>query len=348
MTIFEQLLLITSAFGGLNGLLLAGYFCCQRSDLLTNRLAGLLVLMLSVRVLKSVLFYFNPEIGKQILQLGLSACWMIGPVLFCYCQSKCLPDLARRWYRWQLAVPLLLVLLTGSLWPYSDYPALWGGPFYQLINFSWLVYILLSGYLLWGNWRHSSDRPRQYATKHGVMLLFWFSNVLLWCAFYFASYTSYISGALTFSLLLCCSALTQFYHQHRPALPYADKKLDAETVQPMLAQLQHWMQSQQPYLDASLTMPKLARQLGWPSNRLSQLLNDNLAQSFPDYINSLRVQHAKALLCQRPTPKMTVLAELCGFNSLSTFYSAFKKNTGTTPAMYRQQQPETASEMINP
>ena len=48
MTIFEQLLLITSAFGGLNGLLLAGYFCCQRSDLLTNRLAGLLVLMLSV------------------------------------------------------------------------------------------------------------------------------------------------------------------------------------------------------------------------------------------------------------------------------------------------------------
>lgn len=352
MTISVQLLLICSAFGGLNGLLLAGYFFCQRTAVLTHRLAGLLVLMLSVRILKSVLFYFNPEIGKHILQLGLSACWMIGPVLYAYCLSVCQPEAAQRWYRWLLALPLVLVLLAGMLWPYAEYPALWGGLLYRLINYSWLGFILLSGLVLWRHWQQSRITTLQYGVKHGTLLLLWFSNLLLWCAFYFASYTSYISGALTFSLLLACSVLTVIYHQQQPAKAYANKKLDASTAEPLLTQLQQWMQTQQPYLDASLTMPKLARQLGWPSNRLSQLLNDNLAQSFPDYINSFRIRHAQTLLCQQPVPKMPELAERCGFHSLSTFYSAFKKHTGMTPALYRQQQPTTvagtASEMINP
>lgn len=100
MAITEQLLLMFSALGGLNAWLLAGYFFFRKpapaaEKPVADPLLALLLLMLSLRVLKSVLFYFNPAITKQILQLGLSACALIGPLLFAYCHSICGPKKTR-------------------------------------------------------------------------------------------------------------------------------------------------------------------------------------------------------------------------------------------------------------
>ena len=47
-----------------------------------------MLLMVSIRILKSVLYYFNAEIAETILQIGLSACFLIGPLLYLYCVSK--------------------------------------------------------------------------------------------------------------------------------------------------------------------------------------------------------------------------------------------------------------------
>ena len=351
MTISDQLLLMCSAIGGLNGLLLAAYFFWQRTEPLTHRLLALLLLMLSVRVLKSVLFYFNPDIGKQILQLGLSACWMIGPILYCYGQSICRPDASWHRLQWQLALPLFVIVMTGMLWPYQNNPQLWGGLIYRVINYSWLFYIGLTVLLLWRTQQQNANSLLLTSVKFRPLLLMILSNGLIWSAFFFASYTSYISGALTFSLLLCFSVLTVFYREKpTPQTPeaYANKKLTAADAEPLISQLEQWMQQRQPYLNADLTMPKLAKQLGWPSSRLSQLLNDNLAQTFPDHINQWRIQHAKTLMSTEPAMKMQLLAEQSGFNSLSTFYAAFKKFTGVTPARYKQNLPELTSETINP
>ncbi len=351
MTISDQLLLMCSAIGGLNGLLLATYFFYHRTDRLTHRLLALLLLMLSVRVLKSVLFYFNPDIGKHILQLGLSACWMIGPVLYCYSQSICRSDASWRALQWQLLIPLVVIVMAGMLWPYQHNPQLWGGLLYQVINYSWLLYIGLTVLLVWQTQQRSGNPQLLTSAKFRPLLLMILSNLLIWSAFYFASYTSYISGALTFSVLLCFSVLTVFYREKPlPKTPeaYANKKLTAADAGPLVLQLEQWMQHRQPYLNADLTMPKLAKQLGWPSSRLSQLLNDNLAQTFPDYVNHWRIQHAKTLMTGEPAMKMQTLAEQAGFNSLSTFYAAFKKFTGATPARYKQSLPIVTSEIINP
>lgn len=353
MSLTEQWVLMCSALGGLNGLLLAGFFALQRKAQLSHRLLALLMLMLSVRVLKSVLFYFNPDIGKQILQLGLSACALIGPLLYCYSQSICNSHFKPRHCYWQLGITLLIVVVLGWLWPYSEVPALWQGPLYRIINYSWLGYILLCVRLWHKTQPQLHWRSFPLAVPQPLLLLLITSNLLLWLAYHFASYTSYISGALTFSVLLCVSAVTAMLY-HTPVTktvttttPYANKKLAPQDADRLCAQLQQWMTERQPYLDPSLTMPKLARQLGWPSTRLSQLLNDNLAQSFPDYINSWRIAYAQQLLRDQTPTKMQTLAEQAGFNSLSTFYAAFKKFSGLTPALYKEKLAETASETIN-
>jgi len=89
------------------------------------------------------------------------------------------------------------------------------------------------------------------------------------------------------------------------------------------------------YTNANLTMPQVAKKMSISTQRLSQLLNDNIATSFSNFINEYRITKAKALLLQSKKVKMDDIAEQCGFNSNSTFYSAFKKFTATTPAKFR-------------
>lgn len=340
MAITDQLILLFSGLGGIHGLLLAAFLFFRQPGDWSNRFLAGVIFMLSIRVLKSVLFYFNPAIGKQILQLGLSACLMIGPLLFCYCLQFVGKFPQSSLHRLHLVIPLLLVAVVGGIYPYHLYPQLWNGPYYQFINYSWLVYTLLSVYLLWPrivslnlrNWRQHTDLVVVLAVVAG--------SGLIWCAYRFGSYTSYISGALTFTFLLGVGALTVFLQlqrqqQTKVVAPYANKKIPTETAAPLIAELEQFMQTGQVYLDANLVMPKLAKMLGWPTPKLSQLLNDNLHLSFNDFVNGYRIEHAKTLLLGEASMKMDDLAENAGFNSLSTFYTAFKKHTQLTPAKYK-------------
>jgi len=72
-----------------------------------------------------------------------------------------------------------------------------------------------------------------------------------------------------------------------------------------------------------------------PQTRLSQLLNDNNQTSFKQYLAQLRVLEAKVLLRQLPPRPLELVAEQAGFQSMSTFHSAFKKHEGITPAAFR-------------
>jgi AraC-like DNA-binding protein len=62
--------------------------------------------------------------------------------------------------------------------------------------------------------------------------------------------------------------------------------------------------------------------------------------SFFDYLNHHRVDYAKQLLCDQGSQLQSVLsiALAAGFNSNSSFYTAFKRASGQTPAQFRQSQ----------
>lgn len=350
MATFDQLLLLFSGLGGIHGLLLAAYLFFRKPGAWSNRFLAGVIFMLSIRVLKSVLFHFNPAIGKQILQLGLSACFLIGPLLYCYSLQFLGVFGQSSLHRLHLIIPAALVIVLGGFFPYHVHPQLWGGLFYKIINYVWLAYTLLSVYALWPkiieltlkNWRQQIDLV--------IVSSIVFGSGLIWCAYYFATYTSYISGALTFTFLIGIGVLTVFLHiqqQNKTISPYANKKISPDDAEPLITELQQFMVGQQVFLDANLAMPKLAKMLSWSTPKLSQLLNDNLHQSFNDFVNSYRIEHAKTLLQGDAAMKMEDLAEHSGFNSLSTFYAAFKKYTQLTPAKYKALQASKNSETIN-
>ena len=97
-----------------------------------------------------------------------------------------------------------------------------------------------------------------------------------------------------------------------------------------------FMEQNKPHLDDELTLQKLATQVNMPDKELSVLINQQIGKHFFDFINEYRIMDAKILL--KDQPNLTVLEILyqVGFNSKSSFYTAFKKEAGITPSDYRK------------
>ncbi len=122
---------------------------------------------------------------------------------------------------------------------------------------------------------------------------------------------------------------------------YAKSGLSEEAMAALLASLKRAMEVEKTFLDPELSLPRLAASLGCSVNHLSQAINAGHNLSFFDYINQFRVAEAARMLRQKDCqfPAILDVALSVGFNSTSTFYTAFKKATGQTPARYRRSQP---------
>ena len=92
------------------------------------------------------------------------------------------------------------------------------------------------------------------------------------------------------------------------------------------------------FLDPSLTVKSLSEKINIPHRELSILINQELGQHFFDFVNSYRIEKAMSILKDPLKKKHTVLEILyeVGFNSKSSFNTAFKKHTGKTPTAFRK------------
>lgn len=91
------------------------------------------------------------------------------------------------------------------------------------------------------------------------------------------------------------------------------------------------------YLNPLLSMEDVANELGISKSHFSKIINSYSDYNFSDFINWLRVEQAKKILLDDEFSEYTIIAIglECGFNSKSTFYSAFKKFTSITPSLFR-------------
>ncbi len=99
------------------------------------------------------------------------------------------------------------------------------------------------------------------------------------------------------------------------------------------------MQEKKPFLDTSLTIFDLSKQLDTNYKYLSKAINNHFNVNFATYVNSHRIEEAKLKLKDPDTQyyKIEAIAEMVGFKSKSAFNGAFKNMVGKTPSQYRDQ-----------
>ena len=155
-------------------------------------------------------------------------------------------------------------------------------------------------------------------------------------------------GAITALSVMCWFVLKALYQPELfrgvdSTLPLVREMLPAPEaakptgVEEKIAQLKAYMEQAEPYLEPDLTIQELAARMNMPMRELSLLINHHLNQHFFDFINGYRIEKAKTLLRSAPKQALNVQEILyeVGFNSKSSFNTAFKKHTNTTPTQYR-------------
>ncbi len=102
--------------------------------------------------------------------------------------------------------------------------------------------------------------------------------------------------------------------------------------------LEQLIHEQRVWMKPHLTLPELASLAGTNRTYLSNSLNNTLNTTFYDYINNFRLKAALEYLDDPDTSlTMVELAEMCGFNSISTFRRVFVRAMGCSYVDYRDQ-----------
>lgn len=335
------LLFFFSALGAFNGFLLSLYFAINsKKKNFTNYFLSLLLLVLSIRIIKSVFFYFTPHISNIFIQIGLSACIMIGPLLYLYLNSY-----SEKKANWKIHAIPYLVLMTalGIFYPYVEHQAIWSRWIVCGIYFQWFMYIILS-------FKYILPIIQKLKKKESLKNLdVWFLSIYLgvlfiWLAYTIAAYTSYIVGALSFTFVLYLIVLllifrnsnesTSFFEEKEK---YKNKEIDKNTLQ-LIEQKFSLIVDKELFLNPNFTLEDAAKELKITKHILSQYVNEILGKSFSSLIREYRVEKAKQLLETETNYTIESLGYDSGFNSKSTFFTAFKKITGSTPAEYQRSQ----------
>lgn len=342
MNFVNQLLLIFSSIGVINSLLVSVYlFFTPGKYTPARKILSLLIFMFSLRIGKSVVFYFYPALDSFYINIGLAAFSSVGPLFYLFTLSLLNENFRfKRLYLLHF-LPFTLIISFAGILEYHRNP-LWNFV-YRLVLAQILTYLIIAF------WNVKRSLLAEGKSENIVLLRlpdFLFSAFIVWISYFLHAFVHgypYVLSPLVFTCVFyyltfkTLKTNTLSKKTAKKAEKYKHISVDDELQKHYTGHLLKILQDEKVYMNNKLTMPELAKMLQISPQLLSFLINKNFNQSFPEFINSYRVRLAQKMLNDPEFKDQTIssIAFECGFNSLSVFNSIFKKLTGSTPSDYR-------------
>jgi len=101
-----------------------------------------------------------------------------------------------------------------------------------------------------------------------------------------------------------------------------------------LAKIVDHMESEKLYRDPELTLQSFSESLKIPTYLVSKIINTKTGLNFYNFVNKYRIEEVKQELRKNKSPQILQIAFKAGFNTKSSFYNYFKKDTGISPKDY--------------
>lgn len=203
---------------------------------------------------------------------------------------------------------------------------------------------------LWTAWRGRKDdliedrrrlRPLIVAAVGGYVILIGITEMFVFDGFGPLWFMRIVGSSIVLVTLGCCVAMfgirqaDLFGPVTAPARPVGPK---AAADDPLALKLLAHMETEMPHRDETLSIAKLAAQLGEQEYRLRRTVNGQMGhRNFASFLNSYRLAEVKAALAdpsQKDVPIITIALD-AGFGSLGPFNRAFRDAEGMTPSEYR-------------
>lgn len=358
--------------GTVQGIFLSAFFLSKANrPVKSNIFLGLLLIDASLLSIDILLSYTNAMFSViYLVDVTEPFNFAIGPLFYLYVLSKLDQSKVKRpGFHF---IPALVYLLYAALFftqtregkynayldqyhpelpmvavkesPYID-PLFLQSVVNELTIVSIAVYVTLSGYRILSSSRKESGD----AHRKNLFSLLWFDTgfmaaIVLTVIFVKATYTHdfgdyiIITAVALFIYSISFNVIrgSAFFHGKEFEKKYNKSTLDEQTKGRLLEKIVHQFENEKYYLSASPTLPDLAKKLHATTNNVSQVINERLQVSFPDLLAKYRIQEAQRLM-RDPANNDTIegIAYTVGYQSKSTFHSAFKRLTGQTPAEYK-------------
>jgi transcriptional regulator GlxA family with amidase domain len=105
-----------------------------------------------------------------------------------------------------------------------------------------------------------------------------------------------------------------------------------QAARPQLRELQAWIAG---HLDGDLSVTTLAERAIMSERSFSRAFRREVGQTPAAYVETLRIEHARALL-ESGSPSLEAVAQSAGFASTEILRRAFHRRVGVSPADYRE------------
>lgn len=183
----------------------------------------------------------------------------------------------------------------------------------------WLQYFILAIIAIW-------------IINLNSFALYMIINKPIWCAYTYSIYALFFF-ILILSAIMLLLLKPEIYFIVEKYKDYPIKHVDIESY---IQKLDYYMKIHKPYLRPEITIEELANEISIPSRQLSQIINSSFNTNFKGYLNNYRINECIRELSNSENSKniQEILFD-SGFNSVSVFYSEFKKRTNQTPQEYR-------------
>ncbi len=336
-------------FGTFLGLIFAAIFW-HKNKTVSNKVFAILLLATSIRIAKNIFVHLrelnpemfpNYEVWRTMVYTGISHQLAIGPLFLIYFQSKLNPR-----FKWNNKIlwhflPYGLFIIAGFFvrWWFWENGGLWA------CYISILVYYLLAFREFQQNLSFVDFGTKSWLQglliAVGILMVL-YSPVLF-------HYVGYAGGGLLYTVAILFTGYLMIVNKGKISFfrtKYETSSLKREHLKEIKTRLEVSFRDERPFLDAELTLQKLADLLEIKVHHLSRAINQEFQMSFADYINSFRLKEATQRLKNPKYDhlKIAALAYECGFNSVPTFNTLFKKVHKTTPTSYRKEYRMSLSE----
>lgn len=340
MTFSIDILTLFAFIGTFQGVLFAVIFWLKNRNL-ANKIFSLLLLASSIRIAKNIFVHLqdlNPgmfesiELWRSMVYMGISHQFAIGPLLYFYFNAKL--DAKFSWnpgYYLHFAPYLILIFISPFIsWTFWKNGGLW------LSYISILLYFLLTISVYFRR-RENVDHTSMIWLRG---ILFVISILLIAYSPALFHYIGYVGGAILYTVLILVTGYFILTNKGSLAvfrMKYESSSLDSDSVHKIKKDIEQVMGADKPYLNTELTMSSFGNSIGVAPHHISRVINQEFKMNFTDYINSFRLAEAEKKLLDNNYKhlKISAIAFECGFNSVPTFNTLFKKVHKMTPSQYR-------------
>lgn len=157
--------------------------------------------------------------------------------------------------------------------------------------------------------------------------------------YWIASYISLMIYTTSYQVL----NRSEFFNQPHsfldfPVSKYKKSSLSDGQKQEILSRIKEEMERNRYFADNLASLSGLAKKINETTHHVSQVINEKSGMNFFEMLARYRIDYAQKLMSEDKDGKLTVeeLAERVGYNSKSSFNSAFKKQLSKTPSEFRK------------